>query len=51
MQDPRATQVLRAQRVLLAPWVPPGHQERLAQQDLPARRANQALREVQAPKD
>ncbi|WP_280137185.1 hypothetical protein [Methylobacterium sp. Leaf108] len=51
MSDQRATQVLRAQRVLLAPRVPPGHLARLVRVDQQAQRALKVLREAQAPKD
>lgn len=51
MLDQKATQVLRAQRVLLAPRVPPGHLARLAQRDRQAQRAMRALQESQVPQD
>lgn len=47
---PKETLVLRAQRVLLAPRVPPGHRVRLAQLDRQAQRASRALQEARAPK-
>lgn len=51
MLDHEETRVLRAQRVLLAPRVPPGHRARLALLDRQAQRATQALQEARAPKD
>jgi hypothetical protein len=51
MPDHEETQVLRAQRALLAPRVPPGHQARLARLDRQAQRASRALQESRAPKD
>lgn len=51
MRDHEETQVLRAQRVLLAPRVPPGHLARLALLDRQAQRASRALQEALVPKD
>lgn len=51
MLDHEETQVLQAQRVLLAPRVPPGYRGRLAQQVRQAQRAMLALRVSQVPRD
>ncbi|WP_227441004.1 hypothetical protein [Methylobacterium sp. W2] len=51
MLDHKATQVLRAQRVLLAPRVPPGEQARRDRLELQGLRVTLALRDSREPRD